>query len=44
MQAGAPLPEVSGYFGITLEELQRTYWHHHPDFQSGVVEVMERRR
>lgn len=44
MQAGAPLPEVSGYFGITLEELQRTYWHHHPDFQSGVVGVMERRR
>lgn len=44
MQAGAPLPEVSGYFGITLEELQRTYWHHHPDFQSGVVGVMERRQ
>lgn len=39
MQAGVDINEVSSFCGITIEELQRTYWHHHPDFQEGVRKV-----
>ncbi|WP_336747781.1 site-specific integrase [Aureimonas altamirensis] len=37
MQAGTPVNEVSGFAGVTVEELERTYSHHHPDYQSTVV-------
>ena len=30
MQRGMDIREACGYFGISVEELQLTYWHHHP--------------
>jgi integrase len=36
MQAGVPIEEVSGFAGVSTEALQRTYWHHSPEFQDGV--------
>lgn len=37
MQAGVPISEVSGFAGVTVEELERTYFHHHPDYQMDIV-------
>ncbi|ALN73572.1 site-specific integrase [Aureimonas sp. AU20] len=37
MQAGVNINEVSGFTGVTTEELQRTYWHHSPDFHSSIA-------
>lgn len=42
MQAGVPLYDAAGYFGITAEELERTYAHHHPDWQRSTADAMER--
>lgn len=42
MQRGAAPADVAGFFGVSLEVLERTYWHHHPDFQSSAVAAMER--
>lgn len=44
MQAGAPIWEISGYLGMTVETLERVYGHHHPDFQAGVHAAFRRRR
>lgn len=43
-QEGADPWQMCGFFGITMEELQRTYLHHHPDFQSSVTGAFDRRR
>lgn len=43
MQRGARLADVAGFFGVSIEVLERTYWHHHPDFQESAVEAMESR-
>lgn len=40
MQDGKPVAAVAGFFGVTVAELERTYLHHHPDYQ----QVMRRRR
>lgn len=37
MQSGVPINEVSGFAGVTAKELERTYLHHHPDFQDNVA-------
>lgn len=36
MQAGADKWQAAGYLGMTLETLEKTYGHHHPDHQSEV--------
>lgn len=36
MQAGTEKWEAAGFLGMTLETLEDTYGHHHPDHQSGV--------
>jgi hypothetical protein len=33
MQNGTDLGEAASYLGLTVETLERIYWHHHPDFQ-----------
>ena len=43
MQRGVERWEASGYFGLSLEMLERVYAHHHPDFMRGAVAAMERR-
>ena len=44
MQRGIDKWSVCGYFGITLDMLERVYGHHHPDHLRGAVEAMGRRR
>jgi integrase len=33
VQSGKRLATVSEFFGVTLRELERTYWHHSPEYQ-----------
>jgi integrase len=39
MQAGIDLWEAAGHLGMTAQMLERTYGHHHPDFQGRAAEV-----
>lgn len=39
MQAGVPIWEAAGHLGMTVETIQRTYAHHHPDHQKAAAEV-----
>jgi integrase len=39
---GATIADAAGFFGTSAQTLERTYWHHSPDFQSGAVRAMER--
>jgi integrase len=41
MQRGAAPADVAGFFGVSLEVLERVYWHYHPDFQGSAVAAME---
>ncbi|MDE0456266.1 MAG: site-specific integrase [Chromatiales bacterium] len=43
MQRGIDKWTAAGYFGVTLDVLEGTYGHHHPDFLQGAVEAMDRR-
>ena len=43
MQGGARIADAAGYFGVSQEVLERTYFHHHPDFQESAVSAMESR-
>ena len=42
-QVGVPVHEICGFFGITLEMLDRVYGHHHPDYQANAVNALSRR-
>lgn len=37
MQEGHDINDVSKWAGVTVEELQRTYWHHHPQHQAEIA-------
>jgi integrase len=39
MQAGVDRWEIAGHLGMTIEMIERTYGHHHPDFQKRAAEV-----
>lgn len=43
-QHGADPWQMCGYFGITMDEMQSTYLHHHPDYQSSVTAAFDGRR
>ena len=43
MQNGADRWHAAGYFGLTVEVLETTYGHHHPDHMRSAVEAMERK-
>ena len=43
LQAGISLWEACGYFGVSLEMIERTYGHHHKDYLSGAAEAMNGR-
>lgn len=36
-QRGTDPWQITGYYSISMGELERTYLHHHPDFLSGVI-------
>lgn len=40
MQAGAEIWDAAGLLGMTTEQLERTYGHHHPDFQRDAAEKL----
>ena len=42
MQRRAGRRDSAGLLGMTMETLERTYGHHHPDHQASAVEAMER--
>ncbi len=43
MQAGADTWAAAGYLGMTVQMLERTYGHHHPDYLQSAVEALGRR-
>ncbi len=43
MQASADKWAAAGYFGLSLDILESTYGHHHPDYLRSAVEAMERK-
>ena len=43
MQRGADKWAASGFFGVSLNLLERVYGHHHPEFLRSAVEAMERK-
>ena len=44
MQAGTDMWEAAGWLGMTVEQLEENYGHHHPDFQNEVAEAFGGRR
>lgn len=44
MQNGMDRWDAAGYFGVTMDTLERVYAHHHADYLQGAVEAMERKR
>ena len=44
MQNGIDKWAAVGFFGVTLDLLEGTYGHHHPDYLRSAVEAMERKR
>lgn len=39
MQRGVDIWQVAGNVGMTVEQLEKTYGHHHPDFQKDAAEA-----
>jgi integrase len=42
MQMGTDPWQAAGWLGMTLEQLQENYGHHHPDFQEDVAAAFGR--
>ena len=43
MQRGVDKWQAAGFFGLTLDMIESTYGHHHPDYLKGVAAAMDRR-
>ena len=43
MQRGADKWDAAGFFGVSLEVLERVYGQHHPDHMQSAVRAMERK-
>lgn len=43
MQGGANLADAAGFFGTSVQVIEKTYWHFHPDFQAGTAAIMDRK-
>jgi integrase len=44
VQAGGRLEDLAPYFSTTVETVERTYWHHHPDDQQSALDAVQKRR
>ncbi len=44
LQNGAEKWDAAGFFGVSLDVLERVYGHHHPDHMATAVRAMERKR
>lgn len=40
MQKGVDLWDAAGFLGMTVQQLEATYGHHHPDYQRDAVEAL----
>jgi integrase len=40
MQDGVGLWDAAGFLGMTVQQLEQTYGHHHPDFQREAAEAL----
>jgi hypothetical protein len=40
MQGGADLWEAAGFLGMTVQQLEKGYGHHHPDYQKGAANAL----
>jgi integrase len=40
MQKGVELWDVAGFLGMTVQQLEQTYGHHHPDFQREAADAL----
>jgi len=40
MQDGVSLWDAAGFLGMTVQQLEQTYGHHHPDFQREAAEAL----
>ena len=43
MQRGMDRWLAAGFFGVTMDVLEQTYAHHHPDYLQGAAEIMARK-
>lgn len=43
-QAGVPVHEICGFFGITRDMFERVYGHQHPDYQQSAVNALNKQR
>jgi integrase len=43
MQRGAAIWDVAGFFGASVETIENTYGHHHPDHQESARKAMDQR-
>ena len=42
MQSGVDLWDAAGFLGMTMQQLEATYGHHHPDFQHNAARAVSR--
>ncbi|QPH55575.1 site-specific integrase [Pontivivens ytuae] len=42
MHAAMPMWEASGFFGVSLETMERDYAHQHPEYQAGALDAANR--
>jgi len=42
MQKGVDLASAASLLGMTVQTLERVYWHHHPDYQVQAAEALSR--
>jgi integrase len=43
MQRGVDMWEAAGFLGMSVETLQKTYGHHHSDFQRNAADAITRK-
>lgn len=43
LQGGASIWDVAGYFGTSVDNIERVYGHHSPDHQKSAIEAINRR-
>ncbi len=44
LQRGAKIWHVAGFFGASIETIERTYGHHAPDYMDSAVDALNRRK
>ena len=40
MQRGVPMWQAAGYLGMSVQMIERTYGHHHPDYMRSAAQAI----